>query len=151
MHKPIIKNGLLTGFILLMLMFSTESIVQSEQVTAEDKALTFLSEVLNLDLSKYTAKLSIYTIDYPSTTDGFQREHVKYTLQASDSTATAMCIFTNGFLEYCSVNTVSGRILYAKSYENDAALAEQILENHQKSTGAGQIGKMIALLEGAGD
>lgn len=67
----------------------------SAEVDVKDRALSFLRDVLELDLSKYMIKLSDYFVEYPDGVIKNLREDVTYSLEGVNSQITASCLFIN--------------------------------------------------------
>lgn len=148
MRKLVTKvRGLLILAAILALLLSQTSTVQSASSIAQDRALTFITDVFELDMTKYNAKMATYSVDYPSELGGIQQEHVKYDLQASESTATAFFSFNNGTLTACTISVITGSLLYAQPSANTLDRARGILDKYQTYTGKSDLKEMIDLLK----
>ncbi|MDR0372570.1 MAG: hypothetical protein LBI79_03275 [Nitrososphaerota archaeon] len=130
--------------IALMLLLSQVVMMQAATVTAEDKTLTFITDVLQLDLTKYDAALSVQSVDYLEA--GIRQEHVKYDLKAIESQGSALCIFNDGSLAACMASVTTGAILYTKQSENIVDRTRGILERYQTYSGR-DLKQMIDMLQ----
>ncbi|MEM2912348.1 MAG: hypothetical protein QW146_07580 [Candidatus Bathyarchaeia archaeon] len=72
----------------------------SAELAAPEKALTFLKDVVKLDMTKYTATLGSYR-DYPPDSGGISVVYLKYTLTSAGSKLDVICRFINNSLVYC--------------------------------------------------
>jgi hypothetical protein len=140
-------RGFLILAIALTLLLSQAAIVQSAALTAEDKALAFITDVFQLDMTKYNAELATYSVDYPNELNGIQQEHVKYELQASGSTVTAFSQFNNGSLTACSISVTTGALIYAQQSENKVDMTRGILDRYQTYADNANLKQMIDLLQ----
>lgn len=139
-------RGVLILVVAIALLLAQASTVQSATVSTQDKALAFITDVFQLDMTKYNAKLATYSVDYPNEL-GIQQEYVKYDLQASGNTATAFCQFNNGSLTACSISVITGSLLYAQPSDNTFDTTKGILERYQTYTGSSGLKQMIDLLK----
>jgi len=147
MKKNLAKVQVLILATALTLLLAQASIVQSATLTTQDKALSFITDVFQLDMTKYTAKLATYSVDYPEQLKGIQQEHVKYELQGSGSNVTAFCQFNNGSLAACSISVMTGALLYAQQSENNFDKTKGILERYQTYADNTNLKQMVDLLQ----
>lgn len=147
MEKRAKLRGSLILAIALTLLLPQAAIVHSAALTAEDKALAFITDVFQLDMTKYNAELSTYSVDYPNELNGIQQEHVKYELQASGSTVTAFSQFNNGSLTACSISVTTDSLIYVQQSENKVDMTRGILNRHQTYAGNPKLKQMIDLLQ----
>jgi hypothetical protein len=120
--------------------------VHSIEIDSSEKALSFMTDVVQLDMSKYTATLKGYSADNPSKIDGVTQEELTYVLEAQDSTITVSCTFTNNALRYYLQTTTKGSPLYTQKSTNVLDEAKNILERYQLWTGDSSITGMADIL-----
>ncbi len=60
-------------------------IAYSAELTASEKALTFLTDVVGLDMTKYNATLTNNRVEYPSDLGGLAKEYVDYIFDSDES------------------------------------------------------------------
>ena len=131
----------------LALALMQASTVFSAEVSAQTKALSFITDAFQLDMSKYNAALEGYSIDYPSQLYGAPREYVTYNLRESQSNLTVICTFENKSLTHCSLYVNEGQAAYIKTPANTIEKARDILKGYQHWTGDPNSEKMMALLK----
>jgi hypothetical protein len=147
MKKNLVKVQVLILATALTLLLAQVSIVQSATLSTQDKALAFITDVFQLDMTKYNATLATYSVDYPNELKGIQQEHVKYDLRASGSHVTAFCQFNNGSLTACSITAMSGSFLYTCQSETNFDMARGILERYQTYAENTNLKQMVDLLQ----
>jgi hypothetical protein len=99
---------------------------------SEDKTLTFLSEVAQIELRNCTIDLHSVQISYPDEYGGLPQERVRYVLSIEESKLDATCIFVNGTYTYCVLNWVFGNPVYSTLPSTDLLDATKtILEQYQ--------------------
>jgi hypothetical protein len=106
-------------FLLLVLSFL---LVQTptaclEEVTAEKKASVYLSEVVGLDLSRYTITGGL--VEFPAghsnnVNNFWKEENVDYQLNAPNSEMTATFNFQNGIINFCYLTIQQGTPIYSE-------------------------------------
>ena len=78
-----------------------------------DKAISFLRDVIQLDLAKYEATLLSNTVDHPSDLDGVTEQILRYSLTSSDSKLDVVLRFRNNMLSKYEVFLLGGSPIYA--------------------------------------
>ncbi len=110
----------------------------------QDKSLSFLRDVIQLDLSKYTLTLN------PKYTEN---EHLFYTMDLADSylfptlDGNAIFNFYNGTLGHCSLNSGDGGLQYLPSKQDNFNRTLGIVERYQALTKDPQVQQMANMLE----
>jgi hypothetical protein len=140
------KKNLTKSCIILIIMLNASSLcvlsdTYAEQLTAQDQALSFMENVLPVDLSKYNITLTNH-----STLDGVPMEGtldqantrvidtVQYTLSSEQSTVEVMCIIEKNVMVFCQVYEKNGSIISDKEYTNLRDVVKSFLEKHQNYT-----------------
>jgi hypothetical protein len=120
--------------------------VYSVEFNAPEKALTFLRDVVKLDMSKYDAKL-ISHIDIPSDLVASATEEVKYNLESAESKIEVFCTFTNSALRSCNLYMLEGSPLHEKPSANVLEAVKGFLQRYQIYSGAEYIQEMRDVLD----
>ncbi|MEM2099570.1 MAG: hypothetical protein QXU99_07545 [Candidatus Bathyarchaeia archaeon] len=153
-HKLLFKTLLLT-----MLLISSACTVLSlslatAKTTISDKALSFMKDVLMLDLSKYQVALlnvskNPHNSDDSSLIDliALPTEHMIYALDSGNSKVTANCGFVNESLTSCTIYYGVGLPIYAQPSVNMLDMVKGVLERYQAYSGAPYIQSMRSILE----
>jgi len=120
--------------------------VYSEASTAQEKSLAFLEEVVNLDLTKYNAKIDNYA---ESSYLSMSQESIVYTLDGADeSKLHVMCIFRDRTLSSCIIDVLKGSPIHAEAQStNVIALAKGFLQRYQSFAGASYLQAMHNMLD----
>jgi DNA-binding transcriptional ArsR family regulator len=88
---------------------------QLQSFTAStDKAISFLRDVIELDLIKYDATLLSNTVDHPSGLDGFVEQILRYSLVSSESKIEVILRFRNNILSNYQMVLLDGLPIYAE-------------------------------------
>ncbi len=122
-------------------------IAYSAELTASEKALTFLTDVVGLDMTKYNATLTNNRLEYPSDLGGLANEYVDYILDSDESVVDVGCVFINKTLAYCNLYVYKGSPLYAQSPTNVLDAAKGIIDRYQTYTGNSYIQVMRDMLD----
>jgi hypothetical protein len=113
-----------------------------EQVSAEplklpdieEKALTYVENVLPLDFERYNITCVSYELpESPNAT--YRTEAVTFTLNSSESMLTVNCLFRDGVQYTCDMRIQEGRPIYNGACSNLVDVVRSILEKHQVQTG----------------
>jgi hypothetical protein len=123
--------------IFAFLAFSLVQIPQAHatETSTQAKLQSFLTNVLGIDLTRYTVTQSGYGASYPLKYGGLvEEEVVSYTFSNNNGNEFAAdpCFFDNGILTACDFNSIQGSILYAQS--PSASILDQaksILQSYQ--------------------
>lgn len=116
------KTKIISLFFLATLLCPIISFIPSAMAAANnsEKTLSLLSNVFNIDLSKYTIKLDRVTEH--STTDygsNVTRQSVSYTLKSDDSIVSAESLFIGDLLKYCNLYIDKGDPIYTQKPSAD--------------------------------
>ena len=119
----------------------------SNELTAQNKALSFITDVIQLDMTKYNATPEGYSIDYPPKLPGIAQEVVTYNLESKESKIEVTCIFMDNNLYCCLISVEKGSSLYVQPSANVLEMARELLQRYQKWTGTFDLKGMIDLLD----
>ncbi|MEM4733848.1 MAG: hypothetical protein QXD70_04905 [Candidatus Bathyarchaeia archaeon] len=122
--------------------------VHSAELTAPEKALAFLSNVLLLDLTKYNVKLE-RTVNYPSDFLGGQKDkEITYRLESAVNSLEVACDFRNNTLIFLGLYGLRGSSFYAKMPPTDMLdAAKGLMQRYQAYSGASYLQVMREMLE----
>lgn len=126
----------------------TLSVAYSAASTTQEKALSFISNVLPLDMTKYTCTLTQYGLTPPSAEGEPTIEIVDYTLESTGSKLIISCSFSDKVFTGCLLIQQSGSILSDRPTDNLIDSARDFLEKYQTYTGDDLSG-MISTLSNA--
>jgi hypothetical protein len=116
----------------------TLSTAYSATITTQEKAekaFSFISNVLLLDMTKYTSTMAQYEKTPPFAEGEPTIEIVDYTLEAKGSKLIASCSFSDNIFTGCLLIVQSGSILSSKHANNLIDSARDFLEKYQIYTG----------------
>lgn len=131
-------NKKLSAILLLIAIVSslgTLSTAYSASSTTQEKALSFISNALPLDITKYTPTLTQYGLTPPSAEGDPTTEIVEYTLESDGSELMIICRFSDEVFTGCSLIVQSGSILSDRPSDNLIDSARGFLEKYQTFTG----------------
>ena len=114
-------------------------------------ALSFLRNVIQLDLSKYTVTLSYDT--ERTSNDGFAADYLGYGLvhwDLGETTANATFTISDKMVTSFSLESTGGSLLFTSSISNNIDSAKKIMGNYQAWKNDSDVTKMISLLNTAG-
>jgi hypothetical protein len=132
------KLALIVVALLLFLIIVQVPGTQSSSNNSEEKALSFLSEVLELDTAKYVASVKEHTQENNG------KEYITFRLNGFLSDVRLM--FFEGKLGSCTLNPPFGSLLYSQSSTDQINATLRILENYQRWLNDSQVQEMINLL-----
>jgi hypothetical protein len=122
---------------LLILVFGQLSTAGSQPVSIEDKALTYVKNVLPLDFARYNTSVRSYELpDSPNAT--YRTDSVNFMLNSTDSTESLLvvnCLFRDGVQYTCDMRVLNGLPIYSKSYLNLVEATRDVIRKHQSQTG----------------
>ena len=119
----------------------------SEEWSAPDRVLSFLSDVVGLDLTKYNVTLTINRVEYPSDLGGLPTEQGKYTLISDESTLDVTYKFVNRTLAHCNLYVYKGSPFYAQPSASVLNTTKGILDRYQTFAGDSYIQPMRDMLD----
>ncbi len=113
------------------------SIVHAEtsatsDATAKEKLPAFLTQVLQIDLTKYNITTQNYIVRYPSQFGGTVKEDTEgYVLECNDSVTHVTGIFDNGLISWLNFSPLNGSIILSNLSSADALVeAKAIFERY---------------------
>lgn len=121
--------------IALTISLGTLSAAYSATQTTQEKASAFISNVLPLDMTKYTITLTQYGLTPPSVEGEPTIEIVDYTLESNGSKLIASCSFSDKVFTGCLLIMQNGVILSDRPTNNLIDSARGFLEKYQTYTG----------------
>lgn len=77
-----------------------------------NRAMSFLSDVIQLDLTKYNAELLSNKLENPPDLNGMSEQTLTYSLTGSGSKMTIVFVFDNGTLSKYQLSLTSGSLIY---------------------------------------
>lgn len=119
-----------------MILLAQTSMVHSEETDTPKKALSFLTDVIQLDTNKYNVTLVSHSTDYPvppllSNPPVIIQENLKYTLEHKDSKVDAIFGYKNGTFWWCNLYVIKGTPIYAAPQpDTEIAKARGLLERY---------------------
>ncbi len=145
--KRTLNNFSLTLALLavLALLLALPPTAYSLEVSNQEKAETFLGNVVGLDMAKYEVKLKSQ-IDFPADASGVAESTMLYNLKAQGSTLEVICNFRNNVLVSCNVNPLEGTPLLSQPITNALDSAKNFLDRYQSYSKASYVQSMRAML-----
>jgi hypothetical protein len=132
------KLALIAVALLLFSIIIQVPRAESSTNGSEEKALSFLSDVLEFDTSKYAASVLEHTQENSG------KEYI--TIRLNGFLSNARFMFFNGKLGFCNLNPPYGSMLYSQSSTDQINSTLRILENYQRWLNDSQVQEMINLL-----
>jgi hypothetical protein len=112
----------------------------ADQITVQENALTFIENVLPVDLSQYNVTLKNHsTVDTSETAEALGQstsnnrmiDTIRYTLSSKESTVDVVCKIENNVVRYCHVYPKNGHIVGDKQYTNLLDAVKSFLAKYQ--------------------
>jgi hypothetical protein len=129
------KNKLYSIIFLTTLLFPMLAVTAGAQVsdvTSKEKAPSFLSDVVGIDLSKYSITDSGYRAYYTGYGNTIYQENYGFTLNSTDSIVTVGTEFKNGCITWFHVWPMKGSIIYRIQPSSSAVTeSRNILQRYQ--------------------
>lgn len=129
-----------TVFLLTILtIFGGVFIVHSSILTAQDKTLVLIEDVLPFDSKQYSIVLRTYSVpelpDLGVTQPVYgEQEVLTYALESNDSTVDVICTIQNNILTACSAYVVKGPVIIDRQYSNVTDAATSFLQKYESYT-----------------
>jgi len=146
-----VKKIMSTIVLLLVLAFPLLQLPKaySAELTAPEKTLTFLKDVVKIDMTKYNATLVSNWVDYPPHWGGLAEEVVRYNLDVvNESKLYVTCRFRENMLYSCSLQVLKGSPIFAESQPTKVVDATKgFLERYQTYSEASYIQTMCDMLD----
>ena len=118
--------------------------------SSKDKMFTFLRDVIQLDMTKYYARLVSNTVDYSQDLGGITEENLKYTLTSVESELEADFRFRNQTLSRFRFNIIEGAPFFSQQKQSDIIdIADGLLERYQNYAGVFYLERMRNILKTA--
>ena len=113
-----------------------------------DRVVNFLEDVIQLDMTKYHARLERNTVEYRSDLGGMAEEILTYTLTADDSELDVDFRFRNQTLSRYRLNVIEGTPLYIYPQPtNILDVADGLLQRYQNYAGVSYVTTMRNMLK----
>ncbi len=119
----------------------------SPESVASEKALTFLKDIVMLDLRSYNVKLAKYN-NYFDHISSYAVEEISYTLTSGRNTIEAVFEFMNSTLIFCKLYRTAGSTLYFQTPPTNILDAVKgLMRRYQAYSGAAYLQKMRDMLD----
>ena len=116
--------------------------------TSTDRVVNFLEDVIQLDMTKYHARLERNTVEYRADLGGMAEEILTYTLTSDDSELDADFRFRNQTLSRYRLNLIEGTPLYVYPQPtNILDVADGLLQRYQNYAGVSYLSTMRSMLK----
>jgi hypothetical protein len=149
--KTFKKNVYVVGLVLAVyLIFSLAPVggAFSSEMAVQDKAVSVMTDVVGLDMAKYTIELTHNTVDQPEIYGGLVREELTYTIEADGSKALIDFTFVNKTLTRFFMYPTEGSLLYAQPLSEDALIVtKNLLQRYQTYLGVSYLQEARNLLD----
>lgn len=120
---------ILTTLFFFLLIQTPKSFPQDTKAELEKEALTIITDVIGLDMSKYSADLYKHNSQIR---EGVFRDYVVYILESAESEIRVMITFSNNILTRWTIDPREGTPIYADSLATNALdLAKDTLQRYQ--------------------
>ena len=111
----------------------------STDLSASDKALSFINNVARIDTAKYSVIPNNNTVTYPSDLGGFAKIDGGYSLQSEDSNIHIIYTFVDNKLSYFNLYTLKGSTIFANQPSGDLIKrTDTFLQNFQIQLGTNE-------------
>lgn len=115
--------------------------------SSKDKTFSFLKDVIQLDMTKYYARLVSNTVEYATDLGGITEENLKYTLTSDDSELEADFRFRNQTLSRFRFNIIEGAPFFTQQKPNSIIdITNGLLERYQKYASVSYLENMRNML-----
>ena len=118
----------------------------SAELTAPEKALAILTDVVGLDMAAYRTNLKKYN-DLTPYRDVLPQEIVVYTLESNESKLELSCTFTNGNLRVMIIDELEGSPRMTQPVTDVLEMAKSFLSRYQTYSGASQCEALRYMLD----
>lgn len=148
--KSSVKRVVVSIAIALVLTFSLAQVPKaySAEWSAPENMLSFLRDVVGLDLAKYNATLVSDRVEYPADLGGLAQEIGKYTLESNESIISITYKFRNNTLSYSELTMLKGSPLYSQPLSaNVLDTAKSVMQRYQNYLGASYCQAMRDMLD----
>lgn len=115
--------------------------------TSTENVVTFLENVIQLDMTKYSARLERNTIGYRSDLGGVVEEFLTYRLTSGESELSIDFRFRNQTISRYLLDVIEGSPIYAQPQSADIVeLANEVLQRYQNYAGVSYLDTMRNML-----
>ena len=115
--------------------------------TGSDKAISFIRDVAQIDVTKYQTTLLSGTVQYRSDLGGVLEEVMKYALTNNESQIDIVLRFRNNHFSKYLLNVDEGSVIYSQPQPTDGLIAtKNLIERYQAYTGDAYLGDMSSLM-----
>jgi DNA-binding transcriptional ArsR family regulator len=115
--------------------------------TGTDKAIAFIRDVIQIDMTRYQASLLSNAVQYRSDLGGVLEEVLKYSLTSSESKIDIILRFRDNHFSRYQLYLDEGSPIYAQPQPTDALSASRVfLERYQACTNDSYLGDMSSLM-----
>ena len=126
------------------LVYGAPNRAYSEEWSAPDEALAFLTDVVRLDMTKYKAKL-LGVAGVPP--ENPEMDAWSYTLTSDGSKLDVICMFRDNALVWCKLYPLEGSPLFAQPSTNVLDEAKGLLDRYQTYSGVSHLQPMRNMLD----
>ncbi|MEM3054094.1 MAG: hypothetical protein QXM52_00110 [Candidatus Bathyarchaeia archaeon] len=143
------SGKIVVGILVVILALSCNYVTKaySPESVASEKALTFLKDIVMLDLRSYNVKLAKYN-NYFDHISRYVVEEISYNLTCSRNTIEAVFEFMNGTLIFCKLyRTADSKIYFQTSPTNILDAIKGLMRRYQAYSGAAYLQKMRDMLD----
>jgi len=113
-----------------------------------DKARSFLTDVIQLDITKYHAELVSNTLEFRSDLDGITEEILKYSLISNESRLDVLLRFRNQTLSRYYIQVLEGIPYYSRPQpDNLLDITSEFIHRYKTYTGASYLNEMESMLD----
>jgi hypothetical protein len=122
--------------VVLGVLIAQMPIAHSAELSASEKALSFITDVAKIDVAKYNVTASKTTVSYPSDLGGLPKEDGGYTLECNGSKIDVMYVLVNNTFSYFHLDVSEGSPIFAEHPStNLIERTDAFLENYQSYLG----------------
>jgi hypothetical protein len=138
---------LLAALAVVTTAFAPMLFAYSVDVSVNEKAMSFIREVIQLDFSKYSVEVRDYFEEYSAGLGRTVKKDITYTFTGEGSKLHVSCRFANETLYDCFVRVDEGLAFYVQPSADPSALAVGILERYRRWTGDGSLDEILGVLK----
>lgn len=114
-----------------------------------DKARSFLTDVIQLDITKYRAELVSNTLEFRTALEGITEENLKYSLISNESRLDVTLRFRNQTLSRYYIQVLEGIPYYTRPQpDNLLDITSELINRYKTCIGASYLSEMESMLDG---
>jgi hypothetical protein len=115
-----------------------------------EEVLSFLSNVVGLDMSKYSVMLSGISVDYPHWLGSLPETTGKYSIVSESSSAEVIFSFVGSTLHSCFIDVLRGSIQYDQPPSSNLYTAgTSFIQKYKEFTGRSNIDPFVTIMDKA--